>query len=206
MNKLILAILVLFLFNISQAQFSIATEGIYIVPVGGFSGWFDNHYSGTIYIGQVNHGNSFISGRVEFYRFYRENTKKLFYKDLNLELKLYGVGAEYRYSILRFNFLNFHGIIGTGVYRWFGLRGEYFFKDSAGNVIDYIAERRYQDWSAGFWGGGGVEVRVMKNLSLNLSTRYQIVVGEMWQTLALRLEQASGFQWIGIQAGAQVRF
>lgn len=206
MNKVIFVIFTLFIFNISQAQISIATEGIYIVPVGGFSGWFDKHYSGTIYIGRLSQENSFVSGRVEFYKFYRENTKKLFYKDLNLELKLYGIGVEYRHAFLKFYFLNFHGVIGTGLYRWFGLRGEYFFKDSEGNIIDYISERRYRDWSAGFWGGGGVEMRVMRNLSLNLSARYQIIVGEMWQTLALRLEQASGFQWVGIQAGAQVRF
>ena len=33
-----------------------------------------------------------------------------------------------------------------------------------------------------------------------------VIVGEMWQTLILRLEQTSGFQWLGIQTGLQVKF
>ncbi len=189
-----------------RAQFTVAGEGIYIMPVGGFSGWFDRHYSGTLYLGQVRQGNSFLLGRIEFYKFYKENVGKLYYKDLNLELKVYGVGAEYRHSLFDVYFLNFYGVVGSGLYRWFGLRGEYFFKDSVGNVYDYVAERRYQEWSAGFWGGTGVEFKIAKGLSLNLNARYQIIVGEMWQTLVLRLEQASGFQWLGVQAGMQVKF
>ncbi|MCX7761457.1 MAG: hypothetical protein N2252_01320 [Candidatus Kryptonium sp.] len=201
----IILILVLVSSLASYSQFSAGVEGIYILPIGGFSGWFDRHYSGTVYIGQANQENSFVAGRIEYYKFYRENTDKLYYKDLSLELKIYGLGAEYRHSVYRVYFLNFYGVIGAGLYRWFGLRGEYYFKDSSGNVIDYVAERRYQDWSGGFWGGGGMELKVIRNLSLNLSARYQIVVGEMWQTLALRLEQASGFQWLGVQAGVQIK-
>jgi opacity protein-like surface antigen len=192
--------------NYSYAQLTVAGEGIYIIPVGGFSGWFDKHYSGTIYLGQVRGKNSFLFGGIEFYKFYKENEDKLYYKDLNLELKIYGVSAEYRHSLIDFYFVNLYGVLGTGLYRWFGLRGEYSIRDSVGNVIDYVAERRYQDWSAGFGGGVGVEFKIVKNLSLNLNARYKIIVGEMWQTLVLRLEQASGFQWLGIQAGLQVKF
>jgi len=206
MRKFFYLIVASFLSSVSFAQFSILVEGIYIQPVGGFSGWFDKHYSATIYLGQVKKSGSFLSGRVEFYKFYRENKDKLFYEDLNLELKVYGAGVEHRESLVNFGFVNFYALVGAGIYRWFGVRGEYFFKDSVGNVIDYISERRYQDWSAGFWGGGGVELKVLKNLSFNLNGRYQIIVGEMWQTLALRLEQASGFQWIGGQAGIQIKF
>ncbi len=187
------------------AQFSTSIEAVYIQPVGGFSNWFNSHYSGTIYVGGVEDGG-FISGKLEFYKFYRENTKKLFYKDLKLELKIYGLGVEYRHTLWKFYFVNFYGLLGTGIYRWFGVRGEYFFRDSVGNIIDYIDENRQQDWSAGFCGGFGVGINVFKNLSLNLNARYQIIVGEMWQTLALRLEQASGFQWVGAQAGVQVKF
>lgn len=206
MRKFLFFVVSLFIVSTSHAQFSVSAEGIYIQPVGGFSGWFDKHYSGTIYFGRVGENGSFLSGRVEFYRFYKENKDKLFYKDLNLELKIYGAGIEHREPLIKFGFVNFYGLVGAGVYRWFGLRGEYFFKDSAGNVIDYIGERKYQDWSAGFWGGGGIELRFLKSLSLNFSGRYQIIIGEMWQTLALRLEQASGFQWLGVQAGVQIKF
>ncbi len=191
--------------SFSFAQFSSSIEAIYIQPVGGFSNWFDSHYSGTIYIGQARDGG-FIAGKLEFYKFYRENTKKLFYKDLELELKIYGLGVEYRHTLGKFYFVDFYGLLGTGIYRWFGVRGEYFFKDSEGNIIDYIDANRQQDWSAGFCGGFGIGVNVLKNLSLNVNARYQIIVGEMWQTLALRLEQASGFQWVGAQAGIQVKF
>lgn len=203
MKKFLLLLLIPACFSYSQFSFSL--EGVYIQPVGGFSGWFDRHYSGTIYAGEVKNG-SFLAGRFEFYRFYRENMDKLFYKDLELELKVYGLGVEYRQMLEKFYFVNFYALLGAGIYRWFGVRGEYFFRDSTGNVIDYISENRQQDWSAGFSGGLGVGINVLKNLSINLNARYQIIVGEMWQTLALRLEQASGFQWIGVQAGVQFRF
>ncbi len=150
----------------SFSQFSFSPEMIYIQPVGGFSGWFKNHYSGTLYIGEMRDG-SFIGGRFGYYKFYRENTDKLFYKDVDLELKIYGAGVEYRQRLLKFHFVNFYALIGTGIYRWFGVRGEYYFKDSSGNVIDYVPENRQQDWSAGFSGGFGFGINVFKNRSVS---------------------------------------
>ncbi len=181
----------------SQQRIGIGVSGSYVYPVGSLQNWF----KGTVKAPQINfvfnaNEQSFWRLTATSTRFDRPNKDKLFYKDLNLDLKLYGAGVDYfSYLSGRFGFVQAYWTFGVNLYRWEALRDKYEAKDQ------FVPQRRQQDWSFAGSAGFGAMFHLSDHLKLTTTIRYHLVVGELWPALALHLENVSGMQMVQMQTG-----
>jgi hypothetical protein len=77
--------------------------------------------------------------------------------------------------------------------RWEETRAAYS-DDETGLRVPVLS--RPGQWSAGFSGGLGTEIYVLPAAALNVGVTYSLVMGELWPTLALGLENVSTFHYV----------
>jgi opacity protein-like surface antigen len=168
------------------------------VSTGGFS----------LTAGQRTESGWAWEGIIELARFSQSNTERLYYPDVSLKLDLYGGGVRASYYPFKLQgafFGLFHPYLAGGatLYRWFYHRGAYSpDTTSAGEV----PERKLADWSLGFRAGGGVELFPTQAISLSSQVSYNAVIGEIWPTLALRIDGVSVFQMAEVFVGIKYYF
>ena len=182
-----------------QSQIGVGLSNAYIQPVGSLQNWF----KGTFNAPQIN----FIFNRTAnthwlifatAAHFDQPNKEKLFYKDLQLDLKLYGTGVAYFCYLTKKRWhLQPFWTGAITLYRWEALRGAYQTEDRL------VPERLQQAWSFAGSGGLGVVLHVTRHLKFSGSAKYQLVVAELWPALALHLENVSGLQILRFNLGFQ---
>ena len=161
----------------------------YSLPMGSLGNWFSSGDSWGFSLGYEKNSKGRWSVFLESVAFEKENKNRLFYKDIELSLRLYGCGFERAYifpSIVKF--INPLVVGRVGIYRWFSLRGEY----DTGEL--FVPERRQKDWSWGFNIGVGMKFSAFRRVYFESDFCFRMVVGELWPSLALRLEDVSSFQ------------
>jgi hypothetical protein len=182
-----------------QNDWVVGGGAAYHVPIGGLHDRFLPTIAGQYSAGRSVNENWYWEVRGEFIVYDRENVDRLsrdpdiIADSISMDLELYGLGFEGRY-----HFLGRHGRgiinpylgLSAGMYRWFAERGAY---DQEGISVPEFSQR---DWSAGFGLGIGNEFIILPFVSLALDVRYHVVVGELWPTLSLGLENVGGFQTI----------
>jgi hypothetical protein len=185
-------------------------SGVFLEPVGALTDRFNSTSSGILRIGQKTDDNWLWEGRIDAFRFKSDksfpvrnkNKDTLSYQPVNLQLEAYGIGIQGSYYFLSFGSIEPRLTFGAGIYRWSGTRGA--FADSTVK----IPESTQQDWSGGFNAGIGVDWSIIPRLAFTLDAQYQIIMGELWPTLAepLKLENISSFQMFSAQVGIRFYF
>ncbi len=200
-NAVLLGMIVGLFSTLHAQEWRLSGGGAYLVPIAGLSERFDPQFAFAVGLGKQRDDRWLWGGRIEFVRFNRENTEKLFVKNVPLKLEIYGGTVEAQYGLASSRHsLRPHLIGSAGIYRWFSTHGAY--QDSA----VALSEFKQKDWSWGFGGGLGVEYQFLKSIMLFAETRYQMIIGELWPTLAVRLENVSTFQWVAINLGMKMQF
>ena len=179
----------------------VAIQYQYINPIGSLSNWFKPTSTFSLSIGKQTSERWAWKVKSEIIQYRKENSEELYHKDLDLELAIYGASAQASYNPIKtISIFQPFLIGGAGVYRWFGHRGAYQLSE----VL--VPNRDQDDWSWGFNFGAGLNIFVIRNLAITVESNYQIIIGELWPALSLRLENVSGFQSLNGTIGLMVFF
>jgi len=206
-KKIVLCLcLILLLNNWSFAQhiksWGISAQYQYAIPISSLGKWFKPTPSSfSLSLGKFTSEQWFWEIKAEMIQYLDENSDKLYYDDLDLKLEIYGIGVQSKYFLFQ-NQSRFqpYATGSAGIYRWFCHRGEYQLEDRL------VPQRDQNDWSWGFSFGIGSDFFVFKKLALSTKVDYQIIIGELWPALALRLENVSGFQCMKASVGVLFYF
>lgn len=141
--------------------------------------------------------------------------------DLEMSLEIVGLSANAAYHVIEADNFKTDITFGFGVYRWYSPREKYtmyfeqntktFYRDTVGNsgnfnkIID-VPSITQSDWSGGFNLGLNFNYTPFENFTLYAGAEYKAVLGELWQALALNLENIAGFQMINSKAGIKYEF
>lgn len=179
----------------------VAIQHQYVNPIGSLSNWFKPASTFSLSVGKQTSERWAWKVKSEIIQYRKENSEELYHKDLELELAIYGASAQASYKLIKTTSI-FQPFLtgGAGVYRWFGHRGAYQLSE----VL--VLKRDQDDWSWGFNFGAGLNIFVVRNLAITLESNYQIIIGELWPALALRLENVSGFQSLNGTIGLMIFF
>ncbi|GEM_PF-1072036 len=180
----------------------------YVSPVGSLRDLFVSSSGFSVVAGQRVKNDLAWEGVIEVLQFTETNRDRLYYKDLPLKLDLYGGGVQALYypgglEGLAGGVLHPYVTGGATLYRWFYYRGAY---SPDTTITDEVPELKLADWSLGFRAGGGIEVFPTQSLSLSSQVSYNAVVGEIWPTLALRIDGVSVFQMAEVFVGIKYYF
>lgn len=141
--------------------------------------------------------------------------------DLKTSLEIVGLSANAAYKAIEIGDFRTDITFGFGVYRWYSPREKYelyfeqntksFYRDTAGisgsfNNILNVPSITQSDWSGGFNFGLNFNYTVLDKLSFYAGAEYKAVLGELWQALALNLENIAGFQMLNFKAGVSYKF
>jgi len=179
----------------------VAIQYQYVNPIGSLSNWFKPTSTFSLSVGKQTSERWAWKVKSEIIQYRKENREELYHRDLDLELAIYGASAQASYNLIKTASI-FQPFLtgGAGVYRWFGHRGAYQLSE----VL--VPKRDQDDWSWGFNFGAGLNIFVIRNLAITLESSYQIIIGELWPALALRLENVSGFQSLNGTIGLMIFF
>ena len=183
-------------------KWGISANYQFVNPIGSLAKWFKPTPSSvSLSIGKFTSEQWFWEVKAEMIQYLKENTDKLYYDDLDLKLEIYGIAAQAKYFLFQNQSkLQPYATGSAGIYRWFGQRVAYLLEDKI------VPERNQQDWTWGFNLGMGLDIYFTKNWAVTLSGSYQIIIGELWPALAVRLENVSGFQCLKASAGFSFYF
>ncbi len=206
---------------------------VYNLPVGNLSTRFKGALGGMIYAGAAVSDDWTWVGKFEYFELNTLNSSKLYKKvevqninsakqifqfplnKLSMKFKAAGLSAEAKLNLLRSDLLETNFNFGFGFYYWDNYRSAYkdtLFADTSGNgklaqvaLLDVPANRQ-TDWSGALNLGLDFSIHLFSPVWLNVGADYKLIIGELWPTLALDLENVSGLQFISFRAGLKVDF
>jgi len=189
-----------------SGQWTISNRGQYLFPSGALADIFASAPGFSVTCGQRSSPQWLWEGLIEGARMMKGNEHTLYFKDLSVRLQWLGGGIQGMYypmggEGLLNGILNPYLSAQVVAYRWEYDRGAHQV-DSAGTAR--VSEFKQQDWSLGFAFGAGVDVNALPPISVYGQVGYKIIVGDIWPTLALRVEGVSGFQMLEAAAGARL--
>ncbi len=182
---------------------------------------------------EAGYNNPRWGGFAEYAVFDKENTDALFIKrkdtlngtvrDLTFPLRSFDMKMEYfalgvtaNYNMVSTAVADLNATVGFGIYQWNFTRAAYFdsVKVDTGTtsqkfkLIEYIQvpALSQRDWSGGLDLGVDAELTLFSPVLLSVGIKYQIILGELWPTLKLDLENVSGIQSFQFTAGVKYLF
>lgn len=215
----------------SQNGSMVAGAGVvYNLPVGSLNYRFNASVGGMVFAGKEINGNWTWVGKFEYFELANLNDAKLtktvtiqegvttqqYQVPLNkLSMKLTGAGftAEAILNLMRFSSVEANTHIGFGFYHWDNFRGAY--KDSlfarsalSGKLIKVanlaVPENRQTDCSGTLNLGCDLNVKAVDPVWITFGADYKLIIGELWQSLDLDLENVSGMQLVSLRAGIKI--
>ncbi|MBU2446722.1 MAG: hypothetical protein KJ666_14290 [Bacteroidetes bacterium] len=210
-------------------SFVIGANGSMFTPIGSLTNRFLSTYGGSVYFGQNVSQNWIWTAKLEYLNFNKENSDKLFITrkitvqdkeqtfklplpKLTMDLKIYGLSAQAQYNLFNYSFLSTDLSFGFGIYRWESSRSSYYDTlraDTSGGLIDIailkVPEIKQQNWSGGLSLGLDVDVKIIDPIWINFGAHYKAIIGELWATLSLDLENISTFQMFDVHIGLKAR-
>jgi len=231
-RTILLQILILFSMNLfAQDKIYFAgLSGSYFIPVGSLSYRFKPDGGFSLFAGYKSSESWEWFGKFEYLSFMKENRDKLKLKrnvnlggseeilefdlpKLETDLKIYGLSANANAKILDFDFFRSDLTFGFGIYRWGSGRSGYFDTlrvERSGVTYDAVILKvpplKQLDWSGGFNVGINLSTKIIDPIWFEVNANYKAVIGELWATLDLDLENVSVFQMYEIRAGLKARF
>ncbi len=133
---------------------------------------------------------------------------------LTMDLKTTSVTAEAQMSLFRSEFADVNGVAGFGFTNWVNTRGAYndslFVNDAVTGLPTKVAALavpaiRQEDWSGTVNLGVELTAKIIDPLWFTFGADYKLIVGELWQTLDLDLENVAGMQFVSIRAGVKAK-
>lgn len=225
--------LVLFIPSVLLSQDKLnffGVSGSYFIPTGSLTSRFSPAGGVNLFYGYKSSERWEWFGKVEYINFNKENREKLKIKrnvnlggtevvrtfdlpKLETDLKIYGVSVNANAKVFDYDFFKSDLNFGFGVYRWESFRSGYFDTlrvDTMGITYDAVILKvpalRQQDWSGGFNVGLSLSTKIIDPIWIELNANYKAVIGELWATLDLDLENISVFQMFEIRLGLKARF
>ncbi|MBN2572041.1 MAG: hypothetical protein JXA68_07935 [Ignavibacteriales bacterium] len=213
-----------------EGSFIIGADGAYYLPFGGLGDRFNGTIGGSFFLGeQVSNDWTWI-GKIEYLK-YSDLNKDAMFKSvtvpelnnevfeiplpkLKMSLEVFSLSAEAEYKLFDLDFMQTYVNLGFGFYKWAFSRGEYYdslFVDSLGTgkmmKVDElkVIALNLKDISGGFNFGFDLDFPITKNILFTLATNYKMIIASIWATLALDLEEVSGFQMIEFRSGIKLR-
>lgn len=210
-------------------RFVVTAGGSYLAPIGTLGDRLKPTTGGSIGFGQEA-GNTWTwIGKFEYFKFSKVNQEKLFIKrkittdnvekeytipipDLVMDLEVGGVSANAIIKVADYKFITANVNIGFGIYNWRSMRSAYYDSlyvvgDSSSMIfagyLDVPAKEQ-MDWSGGITAGVTIDVNIYEPVWLTFGANYKVIMGELWPTLKLDLENVSGFQMGEVHAGLKV--
>jgi hypothetical protein len=231
-RTILLQILILFSMNLfAQDKIYFAgLSGSYFIPVGSLNYRFKPDGGFSLFAGYKSSESWEWFGKFEYLSFMKENRDKLKLKrnvnlggseeilefdlpKLETDLKIYGLSANANAKILDFDFFKSDLTFGFGIYRWESGRSGYFDTlrvERSGVTYDAVILKvpplKQLDWSGGFNVGINLSTKIIDPIWFEVNANYKAVIGELWATLDLDLENVSVFQMYEIRAGLKARF
>lgn len=201
------------------------------IPFGSLSSRFEHTFGGSFFFGKQVSEKWTWFGKVEYFKFDKLNEEKLVVKrdvligsqvqnftiplnQLKMSMEIFGVSANADLNVLRTKIFEGNVNFGFGIFWWRNFRETFddslFIKDDNGNDVfaDYIKvpELTQGEWSGGFNAGANVAVMVIDPVWITFGANYKVIVGELWATLALEMENVSTFQMFDTRVGIKVNF
>lgn len=233
MRKRISLLLTIFLFPVliysQNKPYFFGFGGSYLIPTGSLTSRFSTAGGLNLFYGYKSSDKWEWFGRIEYLNFNKENREKLKIKrnvnlggteviktfdlpKLETDLKIYGVSANSNARLFDYDFFNGDITFGFGIYRWESFRSQYFDTlrvDTMGTTYDAVILKvpalKQMDWSGGFNIGLSLSTKVIDPIWFEIAANYKAIIGELWATLDLDLENISVFQFFEIRAGFKVR-
>jgi hypothetical protein len=217
----------------SQNGTIVAGAGVvYNLPVGSLQYRFNGSPGVMIFAGQEVSSNWTWVGKLEYFELTKVNESKLTktvniqegtatnqyqvkLNKLSMKLKAAGLTAEAILNLARFSPIEAKAHVGFGFYNWDSFRSKYndsLFARSvvSGNLIKVadlaVPENRQTDWSGSLNLGCDLNVNLIDPVWITLGADYKLIIGELWQTLDLDLENVSGIQLLSFRAGVRISF
>ena len=226
--------LIIFIFSnfiIAQEKVnSFGYSGSYLIPTGTLASRFKPAGGINLFYGFRSSESWEWFGKFEFINFNKENRNKLKIKrniniggteftrtfdlpKLETNLKIYGASANANSNIVDIGFLRTELTFGFGIYRWESFRSGYFDTlrvDTLGNTYDAVILKvpplKQLDWSGGFSAGLNLSTKIIEPVWFIINANYKAIIGELWATLDLDLENVSVFQMYEIRLGILAKF
>jgi hypothetical protein len=231
-RTILLQILILFSMNLfAQDKIYFAGEsGSLLIPAGSLTYRFKPDGGISFLAGYKSSENWEWFGKLELINFTKVNRDKLKLKrnvniggaeeivvfdlpKLEAELNIYGLSANANAKVLDFDFFKSDLTFGFGIYRWESSRSGYFDTlrvEKSGITYDAVILKvpplKQLDWSGGFNVGINLSTKIIDPIWFEVNANYKAVIGELWATLDLDLENVSVFQMYEIRAGLKARF
>lgn len=226
--------ILIFSFPILPQKFNFiaGAEASYLLPRATFGERFKPSNGFNIYFGkQFNEKLSWV-GRIDHFSFREENreklnlTRKLTVNNaersftvplpkLEMEFDATGIIANGKYHLFSNSSFKTNLEFGFGIYYWVFYRKDYYEQilvDTSGNgdmtVLTNLAvpPSRQIDWSGAVNFGFEQNVLIINPVWFVVAANYKMIIGELWPTLAIDLENVSGIQMFDIRAGFRAEF
>jgi len=202
---------------------------VYNLPVGSLHNRYRGAMGGMVYVGAEVSPEWTWVGKFEYVELTTPNTDALRkvvtlgqgtaaerytvpLPGLAMKLTAASLTAEAMLNLHRSAGMQAHAVVGFGFTNWVNTRGAYYgtlVVDSAGTgnrvkALELaVPENRQEDWSGTLNVGIGGAVRLVDPLWLTAGVDYKIIVGELWQTLDLDLENVAGMQFLSARVGVR---
>ena len=217
----------------SQVRASVAgAAAVYNLPIGTLHDRYNGAVGGMVYAGGEVSAQWLWTGKFEYFELTSLNTDALQknvtlgtgttmerYKvplpKLTMKLTAASLTAEAQLSLLRTSEFQSHAVLGFGFVIWVHTRGAYYdslFVDSAatGHLVKVadlaVPTNRQEDWSGTLNLGLDAAVKLIDPVWLVAGIDYKLIVGELWQTLDLDLENVAGMQFVSFRVGLRAEF
>ncbi len=210
----------------------IGAGAVYELPLGTLHTRFLGSFGGMVYAGVETSPQLTWVGKLEYVEFSTINSSALTkvvtvgqgtsaqqYKvplpKLSMTLKTVGVTAEAHMNLLRTDIVDANGVIGFGFTNWVNTRSKYYdslyaIDASTGSMVKVAAlavpASRQEDWSGTFNLGLELSANIVDPVWITVGVDYKMIVGELWQTLDLDLENIAGMQFVSIRSGIHFYF
>lgn len=235
MNKIklfFIAFLTLVNYSLAQNQnWVIGADANYNIPIAGLANRLEANFGALIYAGKNVDEKWTWLGKFEYFKLTDVNKDKMFkfvktdvnnnsseYKFelqlLKMDLTVAGLSVEARYNLFSNQIFESDLNIGFGFYYWEYNRSSYYdslFVDvtGTGNLVFLelldVPALKQKDWSGGINFGADFNILLLDPFYFNLGVNYKLIIGELWPTLSLNLENVSGMQFIDFRAGFKVK-
>jgi hypothetical protein len=203
---------------------------VYAAPIGTFGDRFLPTVGFSVYAGQQADDDWTWLGRLDRMEWKDLNTEKLQKRiirqqigvkttytfplsKLSMQMTATGLSAVGKYNLMRESYLESDLQIGFGFTHWTFERSAYkdsLVADSSGTKLTVgvlnVPANRQTDWSGTLSAGFNADVRIVEPVWLNIGAHYTLIIGELWQAMALDMESVSGMQFIAVRCGLHVYF
>ncbi len=215
--------------QVGMGALAIGAEGFYTLPIGGLDARFTQGMGGALLLRDAAGSGQKWGFRLEYLAFRESDQKSLSIerkRDIGAGSQDFSVplsGVTMSLSSIGFLVTSTHPVLqegsfgmdlgyGFGFYRWRYDRSalsDTVMVDSAGtsvaiDILD-VPSLSQQDWSGGFEAGFDIRLDATESVWISLSGRYRLIIGELWPTLDLDLENVSGMQMVDIRLGLHAR-